>query len=1039
MNKIFKTMRNKNGVETVVSELAKGNKKGLNMSVLVSALMLSLFSSQSSAETDSKIGIENNTMVAGGFGVSTNDVAWKGGNLVNARKYQGDKFGLMLGVGSKDNIIKGKEVTVQGNKNILEGINNLMVSNTSTSIGHENLVTGGGNQIYGSNNIITKENLERTKSNLELYKNNIEKYIENSELLKNKKNKLEKFERLFEDIKYTWQQDEDVEYRKHNVPELEDESWYEKSLTEVEKEYRVKKDALEAELAEIVKNGEEFENIVNSFKTEGSTNNIAIGNGNTIEGMTNTVAGQRNEVKSSTVVALGSDITVENSNFSTAIGGNNVVKNATMANVIGNGNTVKSGYTTVVGNGIEIGEGYENAIVLGNESKVKRAEGVRDITIKDNVYSFAGTNPIATMSIGDLGAERQIVNVAAGRISDTSTDAINGSQLYALVEEVKKKPSVADISSEVVNLIKTKLIAGNNINIEENQETNTFTINAVIPKQEEGKKDLVDTNTQNTLSTEGNSGISLVETRNENGTTNYKVAAKVGKGLAIDEEGNIISTAKETVDTNTQNTLSTEGNSGISLVETKNENGTTNYKVAAKVGKGLAVDEDGNIISTVKETVDTNTQNTVSTEGNSGINLVETKNENGTTNYKVSAKVGKGLAIDEDGNIISTVKETIDTNTQNTLSTEGNSGINLVETKNENGTTNYKVSAKVGQGLAIDKDGNIISTVKETVDTNTQNTVSTEGNSGISLIETKNENGTTNYKVAAKLGEGLTFDENGNIASTVKGVVDTNTQNTLSTEKESGINLVETKNENGTTNYKVTAKLGEGLFFDQDGNIASTVKATNINGGKGVTVNKNENNYVIDVVGVISKTDDGKTYERKSLQEPLTIKGDGKNIKTSTNDKGEVVVGLNKDIQVDSVTINNGGPTINQDGINMNENRIKNLADGINATDAVNVRQLRAQGNQFNQRLNDLDNKVNKNRKRSDAGIAGVTAIANIPQVFLPGKSTLGVGVGGYGSQTAVAVGYSRAADNGKHIIKISTGINSQSKANFGAGYSYQF
>ena len=927
MNKIFKTMRNKNGVETVVSELAKGNKKGLNMSVLVSALMLSLFSSQSSAETDSKIGIENNTMVSGGFGVSSNDVAWKGGNLVNARKYQGDKFGLMLGVGSKDNIIKGKEVTVQGNKNILEGINNLMVSNTSTSIGHENLVTGGGNQIYGSNNIITKENLERTKSNLELYKNNIEKYIENSELLKNKKNKLEKFERLFEDIKYTWQQDEDVEYRKHNVPELEDESWYEKSLTEVEKEYRVKKDALEAELAEIVKNGEEFENIVNSFKTEGSTNNIAIGNGNTIEGITNTIAGQRNAVKSSTVVALGSDITVENSNFSTAIGGNNVVKNATMANVVGNGNTVKSGYTTVVGNGIEIGEGYENAIVLGNESKVKRAEGVRDITIKDNVYSFAGTNPIATMSIGDLGAERQIVNVAAGRISDTSTDAINGSQLYALVEEVKKKPSVADISSEVVNLIKTKLIAGNNINIEENQETNTFTINAVIPKQEEGKKDLVDTNTQNTLSTEGNSGISLVETRNENGTTNYKVSAKVGKGLAIDEDGNIISTAKETVDTNTQNTLSTEGNSGISLVETKNENGTTNYKV----------------------------------------------------------------------------------------------------------------SAKVGQGLAIDKDGNIISTVKESVDTNTQNTVSTEGNSGISLIETKNENGTTNYKVAAKLGEGLTFDENGNIASTVKGIVDTNTQNTLSTEKESGINLVETKNENGTTNYKVTAKLGEGLFFDQDGNIASTVKATNINGGKGVTVNKNENNYVIDVVGVISKTDDGKTYERKSLQEPLTIKGDGKNIKTSTNDKGEVVVGLNKDIQVDSVTINNGGPTINQDGINMNENRIKNLADGINATDAVNVRQLRAQGNQFNQRLNDLDNKVNKNRKRSDAGIAGVTAIANIPQVFLPGKSTLGVGVGGYGSQTAVAVGYSRAADNGKHIIKISTGINSQSKANFGAGYSYQF
>lgn len=366
MNKIFKTMKNKK----VVSELAKGNKKGLNMSVLASALMLSLFSSQSYAETDSNIGIENNSTIAGAYETFTNNVARNGGNLINAKKYQDDKFGMMLWVGSKDNIIKGKEVAVQGNKNILEGINNLMVSNTSTSIGHENLVTGGGNQIYGSNNIITKENLERTKSNLEQYKKTVNKYIETRKMVDAKRDGLRNLEENFKEMQSIWQ-DENVEYRKHELPGLEDESWYEKSLVEVEKEYKVKKEALETEFAKIVKEEEEFENLVNSFKTEGSTNNIAIGNGNMIEGVTNTVAGQRNEVKSSTVVALGSNITVENSNFSTAIGGNNVVKNATMANVIGNGNTVKSGYTTVVGNGIEIGEGYENAIVLGNESKVK--------------------------------------------------------------------------------------------------------------------------------------------------------------------------------------------------------------------------------------------------------------------------------------------------------------------------------------------------------------------------------------------------------------------------------------------------------------------------------------------------------------------------------------------------------------------------------------------------------------------------------------------------------------------------------------------
>ena len=826
-----------------------------------------------------------------------------------------EKFGLIIGDTSKDNSIKGREIVIDGSKNHIDGKMMIVSANNSVSIGRENTVLSNNAIVHGNENIVAYQELEKAK----VKKQELLELTENKALIEAKKQELNTLETHFNRVKEIG---DNISERRNQLQHYIRDSWLDKPVSEIEQEYNAEKQTLENEITERLNKDQQFEALMSSLKgfNNGSSGElIAIGNQNKVEGTTNTVIGQRNEVKSSTVVALGSDIAVENSNFSSAIGSNNIVKNATMANVIGNGNTVKSGYTTVVGNGIEIGEGYENAIVLGNESKVKRAEGVRDITIKDNTYSFAGTNPVATMSVGDLGAERQIVNVAAGRISDTSTDAINGSQLYALVEEVKKRPSVADISSEVVNLIKTKLVAGNNINIEENQETNTFTINAVIPKQEEGKKDLVDTNTQNTLSTEGNSGISLVETKNENGTTNYKVAAKVGKGLAVDEDGNIISTAKETIDTNTQNTLSTEGNSGINLVETKNENGTTNYKVSAKVGKGLAVDEDGNIISTVKETVDTNTQNTLSTEGNSGINLVETKNENGTTNYKV----------------------------------------------------------------------------------------------------------------AAKLGEGLTFDENGNIASTVKGI-------SLSTEKESGINLIETKNKNGTTNYKVTTKLGEGLFFDQDGNIASTIKATNINGGKGVTVNKVENDYTIEVAGITTKTDDGKVQKRRSLQDTVAIKGDGKNIHTSTNEAGELVVGLGNNIKVDSVEIN-GGAVLNQDGLDMKGNRITNIANGVKDTDAVNVRQLQEQGQQFNQKLAKVEDRINKNHKRSDAGIAGVTAIANIPQVIAAGKSTLGVGVGGYGKQTAIAVGYSRAADNGKHIFKISTGINSQSKANFGAGYSYQF
>lgn len=82
---------------------------------------------------------------------------------------------------------------------------------------------------------------------------------------------------------------------------------------------------------------------------------------------------------------------------------------------------------------------------------------------------------------------------------------------------------------------------------------------------------------------------------------------------------------------------------------------------------------------------------------------------------------------------------------------------------------------------------------------------------------------------------------------------------------------------------------------------------------------------------------------------------------------------------------------------------------------------------------------IRKNRKRANAGTAAVAAMSNIPQVYLSGKSGVGVGVGYKHGQSALAVGYSRAIDNGKHIIKASIGLDSQKDATIGAGYMYQW
>ncbi|CAA0128882.1 Uncharacterised protein [Starkeya nomas] len=82
-------------------------------------------------------------------------------------------------------------------------------------------------------------------------------------------------------------------------------------------------------------------------------------------------------------------------------------------------------------------------VALGSGSATATAVGTTDIVINGTTYAFAGTTPTSTVSIGDAGAERTITNVAAGRISGTSTDAINGSQLFATNQ------AIDDLGTEV--------------------------------------------------------------------------------------------------------------------------------------------------------------------------------------------------------------------------------------------------------------------------------------------------------------------------------------------------------------------------------------------------------------------------------------------------------------------------------------------------------------------------------------------------------------------------------------------------------------
>ncbi|MDR4268018.1 hypothetical protein FOG24_30065, partial [Klebsiella grimontii] len=81
--------------------------------------------------------------------------------------------------------------------------------------------------------------------------------------------------------------------------------------------------------------------------------------------------------------------------------------------------------------------GNQNDVALGAGSVSGVTVGTSGVTLGGTDYAFAGANPTSTVSVGDVGSERTVTNVAAGRLSATSTDAVNGSQLYATNQQVE--------------------------------------------------------------------------------------------------------------------------------------------------------------------------------------------------------------------------------------------------------------------------------------------------------------------------------------------------------------------------------------------------------------------------------------------------------------------------------------------------------------------------------------------------------------------------------------------------------------------------
>ena len=140
----------------------------------------------------------------------------------------------------------------------------------------------------------------------------------------------------------------------------------------------------------------------------------------------------------------------------------------------------------------------------------------------------------------------------------------------------------------------------------------------------------------------------------------------------------------------------------------------------------------------------------------------------------------------------------------------------------------------------------------------------------------------------------------------------------------------------------------------------------------------------------------------------------------------------------------NNGPSITTSGINAADKKITNVADGeISPTskDAVNGSQLYNVAQNINNRLGDVNKRIDDVDRAGRRGAAIAGAIGMIPQPHMSGRSMVGVATTSYRGEQALALGYSRISDNSKHIIKFSGSSNMSGKKDMmvGAAYGYQW
>ncbi|KQF31440.1 hypothetical protein APC08_13490 [Acinetobacter baumannii] len=657
--------------------------------------------------------------------------------------------------------------------------------------------------------------------------------------------------------------------------------------------------------------------------------------------------------------------------------------------------SVTTGNTTLNTNGLTIKEGpsiTKDGINAGGKKITNVADGInaKDAVNKsqlDNLAAKQNATDDAAVKYDDAKTKDKVTlkgkdgtvldNVKAGHISSTSKEAVNGSQIHNISNSIKNSIG----GNTVVNpdgSLTTNNIGGtgkNNIN------------DAISEVKNTAKK-------AKTTVTEGDN-IVVKETVNKDGSTNYEVSTK--KDLTL----NSVTTGDSVLNNNgltikegpsiTKEGINAGGKKITNVADGINAKDAVNVDQLTKVKDNLngRITDTNNQLNDAKKDLgnqiaDTN-KNLNDAKKDLGDQIADTNTKLNNTKDQLTTQINDTKT--ELNNTIGNTKTELNTKIDSTKTELENKGLNFA------GNSGADVHRKLGEKLNIVGGAAASTPVAKTSGENVITRTTKDGIQIELLKDSKFDSVTTGNTTLNTNGltikEGPSITKDGinaggkkitNVADGInaKDAVNKSQLDNLAA-KQNATDDAAVKYDDAKTKDKVTLK-------GKDGTVLDNVKAGHIIGGTGKnnindaikSVDEKVTNGVNDLTqkGLNFGANDQKTTQGKAVHRKLgdTInivgganpetaedKTSGENIITRTTEDG-VKIEMLKDVKFDSVNVGGhvlnqqgltikGGPSITVNGINAGGKQITNVADGINAKDAVNKGQLDKQINEVKDQI----------------------------------------------------------------------------------------